>query len=99
MSLQGKPRVISDQYSLGIIVYEWLSGDRPFYGSYKELGAQHLFASPPPLTEKVPTISSEVSRVLTRALAKDPRQRFGNISEFAHLLRLQSERRGDGRGS
>lgn len=54
--LQGKPRPASDQYALGIIVYEWLCGDRPFHGTFTELYSQHLFVPPPPLREKVPTI-------------------------------------------
>ena len=51
--IQGKPRPASDQYSLGIAVYEWLCGVRPFYGSFTELCTQHIFAPPPPLRTKV----------------------------------------------
>src|SRR5438309_382069 len=47
--IRGKPRPASDQYALGVVVYEWLTGDRPFRGSLAEIVTQHL-ATPPPST-------------------------------------------------
>jgi predicted ATPase/serine/threonine protein kinase/DNA-binding CsgD family transcriptional regulator len=84
--IQGHPCPASDQYALGIVVYEWLSGDRPFHGSTLEIATQHLFAPPPPLQEKVPTIPSAVERVVLQALAKDPKLRFAQVQSFALAL-------------
>jgi serine/threonine protein kinase len=81
--IQGKPRPASDQYALGIVVYEWISGDRPFHGSLTEIVGQHLSVPPPPLHEKVPTISPEIEQVVLTALAKNPKDRFGNMRAFA----------------
>ncbi len=83
---QGKLQPASDQYSLGIAVYEWLCGRWPFEGSRTELWNQHMFTPPPALCKKVPTISPEVEYVVMTALHKDPKQRFGNVLAFATAL-------------
>ncbi len=84
--LRGKARFATDQYALGIVVYEWLSGNRPFQGSLSEMASQHLFVPPPSLREKVPTISPAVEEVVMMALAKEPKQRFANVQAFANAL-------------
>jgi WD40 repeat protein len=73
----------SDQYALGVVLYEWLAGERPFEGTATELYGKHIYALPPPLSAKVPTLSAGVEAVVLTALAKDPQQRFRSIQAFA----------------
>jgi len=89
--VQGHPRPASDQYSLGIVVYEWLSGNCPFHGSMTEIVAQHLAVPPPPLREKNPMISPDVEQVVLTALEKDPHQRFRSVQAFASALEQASQ--------
>jgi len=84
--IRGQPLPMSDEYALGVMVYEWLSGELPFSGSLREIADQHQFAPPPPLRAKIPEISSAVEEVVLTALAKDPQRRFGNLLAFANAL-------------
>ncbi len=86
----GKPRFASDQYSLGIVVYEWLTGDRPFQGSVLEITTQHMIKPPPPIRIKNSAIPPEVEEVLLTALAKEPQQRFATVQAFANALQQAS---------
>jgi len=89
--IQGHPRSASDQYSLGVVVYQWLCGDYPFHGTLTDVAMQHLTMPPPSLREKVPAISPDVEQVVTTALAKDPKQRFGSLLAFATALEQASQ--------
>jgi len=84
--IQGKPCPASDQYALGIVAYEWISGVRPFKGSTVEIAIQQQSTPPPSLRERVPALSPAVEQVVLKALVKDSRQRFASVHEFARVL-------------
>jgi serine/threonine protein kinase len=84
--LKGKPCAASDQYALGVVMYEWLCGCLPFDGPDISIVVQHLHEPPEPLREHVPTLSAEVEAVVLRALEKDPKQRFASVQELAEAF-------------
>ncbi|MBV9259490.1 MAG: protein kinase, partial [Ktedonobacteraceae bacterium] len=84
--IMGKPRAASDQYALGIIVYEWLSGELPFKGTFLETCTQHLYAPPPSLCEKTATVSPALEKVVFKALNKELQQRFTSVQDFVDAL-------------
>lgn len=76
----------SDQYSLAIIVYEWLTGAPPFQGTGAEVMNAHMRTPPPSLCQKNPLIPLAVEHVVLKALAKDYRQRYKSVIEFIDAL-------------
>ncbi len=81
--LQQNPCRASDQYTLAVVVYEWLSGSCPFTGTDKQIWDQHLNSPPPSLSERFPDISPVVEEVVFKALAKDPDDRYPGIEDLA----------------
>jgi serine/threonine-protein kinase len=78
----------ADIYSLGIIFYELIAGDRPFRGpSLMNLAMQHISSTPTPLHECAPDVPEAFARVIERAMAKDRKDRQATAEEFANELR------------
>src|SRR6266852_732162 len=89
--IEGHPRPASDQYALGCMIYEWLCGARPFEGSPTEVMVQQLSIPPQPLRERDPTIPLALEQVVLCALAKDPKDRFASVQDFAKALEQASQ--------
>lgn len=89
--IRGLPKPASDQYSLGIVVYEWLSGERPFSGTFTEIAVQQAAVPPPSLHEKILDLPVEVENAVMTALAKEPKARFPSVLSFARALEQASQ--------
>ncbi len=77
----------SDQFSLAVIVYELLTGSKPFSGdNLPALFYQICKQDPEPIEEANGTLGAAAGKVLHRALAKDPKQRFPTCVAFVSAL-------------
>jgi serine/threonine protein kinase len=77
----------SDIYSMGIILYEMLTGRQPFTGSSPmEVMNDRLLNHPTPPAVAEPSISPQLQEVLYRALERDPKNRYAKARDFARDL-------------
>jgi serine/threonine protein kinase len=77
-----------DVYALGVVLFEMLAGERPFAAD-TPIGVllKHLQDAPPSILELRPELPVAVDHVVSRALAKDPDERFSSAGELARAFR------------
>jgi hypothetical protein len=75
-----------DVFSLGIMMYEMLTGTRPFTGSPHEVIGRIILMDPEPPSVRRPGLDPRLEATCLKALAKDPATRFASMKEFADAL-------------
>lgn len=77
----------SDIYALGVVLYELVTGYRPFQArSISEATRQHVSEPPPPPRLQRPDLPAAIEQLILRCLAKQPADRFGSAGELASEL-------------
>jgi eukaryotic-like serine/threonine-protein kinase len=81
------PSPASDVYSLGIIMYEMLTGSLPFHADTAiGLARLHIEAEPVPIAEMLPNISPVLEQILNKVLSKEPSQRYRTADQLGRVL-------------
>lgn len=81
------PDARSDLYSLGVVMYEMLTGDKPYQGSsIGEIAVKHMNARPVPPHELVKDLPEELERITMKAMSADITQRYQTAEEMLNDL-------------
>jgi serine/threonine-protein kinase len=81
------PTPASDVYSIGVMLFEMLTGRLPFEArDPQELARQHLNAEPPDLHALNPNVTLQLEAIVRRALSKDPANRYRDAEQMARVL-------------
>lgn len=81
------PSPASDVYSLGVVLYEMLTGTLPFTASTaEELARLHLNADPIPPSEYIPDIPKPLEEIILKVLSKEPSARYRTADQLGRVL-------------
>ena len=81
------PTPASDCYSIGVMMFEMLSGRLPFESrDARELARQHMNVEPPALHTLNPNVPLQLEAIVRRTLAKDPASRYRDADQLARVL-------------
>jgi serine/threonine-protein kinase len=77
----------ADLYALGVILYEMLTGDRPWHGTAFQVAAARLITPPPDPRQKNPGVPVAAAELVIRCLARQPDDRFASAGEVRAALK------------
>ena len=77
----------TDIYSCGVMLYQLLTGDRPFEGSMTAIMHKAMTTTPPKPSDLAVTSPPSLDGVVARAMARRPEDRYGSAAEFSQALR------------
>ena len=81
----------ADIYSAGVILYQFLTGLRPFTGGVISVMHQVINQEPVPPSHINPNVPAQLDEVVKKAMAKKPEDRYQDVAEFMTALKLASQ--------
>ncbi len=82
------PTPASDVYSIGVVLFEMLTGKLPFTGSdYRELAMAHLRQEPPSILDINSMLPAELDRIIRKVLSKEPAARYRTADQMGRILK------------
>ena len=88
-----KPSASSDVYSIGIVIFEMLTGRLPYIGAnQQELALAHIRERIPSVTEYNPAVPDSLAKIIQKVMSKDPNARYSNADQLGNVLKSYRDR-------